>query len=52
MKTLIAAIVFMCIGDVCTEQHVEIEKKACTIGTLHGKVYGQDSKFGVRCQQQ
>ncbi len=47
---LIAAIVYMCVAGVCTEQHVEIEPKACKIGTLHGKVMGTDAKFGVRCQ--
>jgi len=38
---LIAAIVYMCVSGVCTEQHVEIEQKACHIGTLHGKVMGR-----------
>jgi hypothetical protein len=52
MKTLVAAIMFMCVGGVCDEKSVEIEKRACTIGTLHGRVFGVDAKFGVRCQQQ
>lgn len=47
---LIAAIVYMCVSGVCTEQHVEIEQKACHIGTLHGKVMGADAKFGIRCE--
>ena len=47
---LIAAIVFMCVGGVCQEQSVEIEQKACHIGTLHGKVMGVDAKFGIRCK--
>ena len=50
MKTLIAAIVYMCVGGVCQEQHVEIEKRACSIGVMHGKVFGVDAKFGVKCE--
>jgi hypothetical protein len=50
MKSLVAAIVFMCVGGVCEEKNVEIEKRACTIGTLHGKVFGMDAKFGVKCK--
>lgn len=48
---LIAALVFMCVGGICQEQKVEIESKACHIGTLHGKVMGVDAKFGVKCEQ-
>jgi hypothetical protein len=47
---LVAAIVFMCVGGVCQEQNVEIEPKACHIGTFHGKVMGVEAKFGVKCQ--
>lgn len=47
---LITAVVFMCISGVCQEQHVEIESKACHVGTLHGKVFGADATFGVRCK--
>jgi hypothetical protein len=47
---LVAAIVYMCIAGMCTEQHVEIESKACKIGPLHGKVMGAEAKFGIRCQ--
>jgi galactitol-specific phosphotransferase system IIB component len=48
---LITAIVFMCVSGVCQEHQVEIEPKACHIGTLHGKVMGADAKFGVKCQE-
>jgi hypothetical protein len=51
MKTLVAAIVFMCFGGTCQEQSVEIEKRACSVGTLHGKVLGMEAKFGIKCQE-
>lgn len=51
MKTLVAAIVFMCFNGTCQEQHVDIEKRACSVGTLHGKVFGMDAKFGIKCEQ-
>jgi galactitol-specific phosphotransferase system IIB component len=51
MKTLVAAIVYMCISGVCQEHHVDIEQKACHIGTLHGKVFGADATFGVKCEK-
>lgn len=48
---LVAAVVFMCVSGICTEQNVEIEQKACHVGTLHGKVMGTEATFGVRCSK-
>lgn len=47
---LVAAIVFMCVSGICQEQHVEIEQKACKMGTLHGRVMSVEATFGVRCK--
>lgn len=48
---LVAAIVFMCVSGICQEHQVEIEPRACHIGTLHGKVMGTEAKFGIRCHK-
>ena len=34
MKTLVAAIVYMCMSGQCIEYNVEIEKKACSYGSF------------------
>ena len=50
MKTLVAAIVYMCMSGQCIEYNVEIEKKACSYGSFVGRYMGSEAKLGVKCK--
>jgi hypothetical protein len=50
MKSLVAAVVMMCYSGTCETHHVQIEKRACSFGTVQAKMMGMDAKLGVKCE--
>jgi hypothetical protein len=50
MKTLVAAVVMMCYSGTCETHHVQIEKRACSFGTVQAKMMGMDAHLGVKCE--
>jgi len=50
MKTLVAAVVMMCYSGNCETHHVQIEKRACSFGTVQAKMMGMDARLGVKCE--
>ena len=50
MKTLVAAVVMMCYSGSCETHHVQIEKRACSFGTVQAKMMGTDARLGVKCE--
>jgi hypothetical protein len=52
MKTLVAAVVMMCYSGTCETHNVQIEKRACSFGTVQAKMAGMDARLGVKCQAQ
>jgi hypothetical protein len=50
MKTLVAAVVYMCMSGHCIQYEVEIEKKACAYGPFMGRYMGMEAKLGVKCK--